>query len=190
MGPPLAWLPNLLTGFRLILVPLFVVVSRDRWEAGVEGGFGSAALWIVAAAGTSDILDGFIARRWNLTTRLGALMDAVADKSFQFTALTTITLLGRPLFSQLPMWLLVSVFLRDFILLTGWMTLKRMDRPIDLEHKLHGRVATVLVFALIVGACLGWPEAWLTPVAAVAAAAAVLSAVAYMTRAFRLARAA
>lgn len=164
-----------------------MVVARNESEAGLAAGWESPAFWIVGAAGFSDMLDGFLARRWGLTSRLGALLDAVADKSFQFTTLVTLTLLGRPLFSQLPVWLLGAVFLRDLVLLIGWMAMKQLDRPVDMEHEIHGRIATVLVFALIVGATLGWPERYLTPAAAVASLAALLSAGAYLRRGLRLA---
>jgi cardiolipin synthase len=183
---PLLLVPNALTAFRLLLVPVFVVSARAQAEQGGPEGWGGPAVWIVLAAGASDVLDGFIARRWDLTTRIGALMDAVADKSFQFTALVTITLLGRPVFTQLPAWLLGAVFLRDFLLLLGWSVMRRMRRPVSMEHEIHGRLATVLVLGLIIAACLRLPEGLLTPVAAVAAAAAVLSAGAYVRRGLRV----
>jgi phosphatidylglycerophosphate synthase len=187
MGPPRSWIPNLLTGLRLILVPTFVMVARAEAGTGGEAGWTSPTLWIVAAAGLSDVADGFLARRWDLTSRFGALMDAVADKSFQFASLVTITLLGRPLFSQLPIWLLGSVFLRDLVLLIGWIVLRGRRHPVNMEHEVHGKVATVMVFALVVSACMGWPEGMLLPAAVIASGAAILSALAYMRRGLRLA---
>jgi cardiolipin synthase len=183
---PLLLIPNALTAFRLLLVPFFVVSARAQAEQAIPEGWGGPAVWIVLAAGASDVLDGFIARRWDLTSRIGALMDAVADKSFQFTALVTITLLGRPVFTQLPYWLLGAVFLRDFLLLVGWGFMRRLRRPVSMEHEIHGRVATVLVLGLIIGASLRLPEGLLTPIAAVAALAAVLSAGAYVRRGMRV----
>lgn len=183
-------IPNALTAFRLVLVPVFVFSARAQTQQTISESWTGPAVWIVLAAGLSDVLDGFIARRWNLTSRIGALMDAVADKSFQFTALVTITLLGRPVFSQLPFWLLGAVFVRDLILLLGWGVLQRMKLPVSMEHETHGRVATVLVFGLVIAACLRQPEELLLPVAAVAAVAAILSSVAYVWRGYRLGRAA
>jgi cardiolipin synthase len=170
------------------LVPVFVVVATQEADLGMRAGWSRPAVWIVAAAGVSDVLDGFLARRWALTTRFGALLDAVADKSFQFTTLVTITALGRPLFSQLPLWLLGAVVVRDLVLLAGWLTMRRLKRPVDVEHELHGRVATVLVFGLVVGATLGWAESALVPAAALAALAALLSAAAYIRRGVEVAR--
>jgi cardiolipin synthase len=187
---PISWIPNILTGVRLALVPTFVIVSRQGDALGTQAGWLSPAFWMVAGAGISDVLDGFLARRWHLTSRIGALMDAVADKSFQFTALVTITFLGRPVFSQLPFWLLGAVFLRDFILLVGWALLKILRRPVNFEHEGHGRIATIIVFVLIVSATLGIEDSWLLPAAAVAAITAVTSAIAYFTRGLRLALAA
>ncbi|MBT8336326.1 MAG: CDP-alcohol phosphatidyltransferase family protein [Gemmatimonadetes bacterium] len=180
-----AWIPNLLTGIRLLLVPVFVVVAWDRAEAGVAAGWVSPTFWLVVVAGASDLLDGYLARRWGATSRVGALLDAVADKSLQFTALVTITLLGRPLFTQLPLWLVVAVFLRDFVLLAGWILLRRLERPVSFEHEIHGRVATTLVLGLVLAATLGVAEGILLPASALAAAASLLSAGAYIRRAFR-----
>jgi hypothetical protein len=65
-----------------------------------------------------------------------------------------------------------------------------MKLPVSMEHETHGRVASVLVFGLVIAACLRLPERLLTPVAAVAAGAAILSSVAYVRRGYRLGRAA
>ena len=186
-SPLQARIPNLLSVIRLLLVPTFVVVALDRAGAGVEAGWASPAFWIIAAAGSSDMLDGFLARRWGATSRVGALLDAVADKSMQFTALVVITFLGRPLFTQLPLWLVSAVFVRDLTLLVGWVILRRLRKPVNFEHEIHGRVATVLVLGLVLVATLGISEAILTPASAVAAVAALLSAGAYARRGYRLA---
>ncbi len=177
-----ARIPNLLSVVRLALVPTFVLVALDQADA--AAGWASPAFWIIGAAGTSDILDGYLARRWGAQSRSGALLDAVADKSVQFAALVTITLLGRPLFTQLPLWLVGSVFFRDLALLVGWLLLRRLDRPVSFEHERHGRVATILVVGLVLLATLGVSEAVLLPASAVAALAALLSAGAYIRRAF------
>lgn len=182
-------IPNLLTGLRLVLVPVFVVVALDGANTQVAAGWSSPVFWIVAVAGVTDVLDGHLARRWDLTSRLGALLDAVADKSFQVATLVTITALGRPLFTQLPLWLLAAVVARDLVLLGGWILLARLGRPVVVEHEIHGKVATTLVFGLILGASLGWPEQALAPVAGVAALAALLSAGAYVHRSDLSARA-
>jgi cardiolipin synthase len=183
-----AAIPNLLTAVRLALVPVFVAVALDQDAAGVSAGWSSTAFWIVMVAGGSDLLDGYLARRWEVTSRFGALLDAVADKSLQFAALVTITALGRPFFTQLPLWLVASVFVRDLTLLVGWVVLKRLHRPVNFEHEVHGRVATTLVLGLVLLATLGLAEGVLLPVAAVAAVASLLSAGAYARRGYQLAR--
>jgi cardiolipin synthase len=182
-----AAIPNLLTGIRLALVPVFVVVALNGAEAGLHAGWTSPAFWLVVVAGSSDVLDGFLARRWGVTSRIGALLDAVADKSLQFTTLVTITIVGRPLFTQLPVWLVGAVFLRDFVLLVGWLLLRRFAKPVNFEHEIHGRIATILVLGLVLVATLGVAEGFLLPAAALAAGAALLSAGAYLRRGYRLA---
>lgn len=82
-------IPNLLSAFRLLLAGLFPFCREQEW------------IWLVLAAGASDFLDGWIARRWHLETWQGGLLDAVADKLFVLSVLVTFVLSGK--FS--PWWL-------------------------------------------------------------------------------------
>jgi phosphatidylglycerophosphate synthase len=82
-------LPNLLSAFRLLLAALFPFCREQIW------------IWLVLAAGASDFLDGWIARRWHLESWQGGLLDAVADKLFVLSVLVTFVLSAK--FS--PWWL-------------------------------------------------------------------------------------
>jgi cardiolipin synthase len=185
----LRWLPNALSLIRLALVPVYVMAAWQVVEALRLGGPVAAervaAVGILLVSGVTDVLDGFIARRWRLETAFGAVIDAAADKLTQVTALSLLTLVGRPAFPHLPLWLLGAVLARDVVLGLGWLTLRNRDGGVPVEHEFHGRLATVLIFVVVLAATAGATEDMLAPVVAVAALAALASAVGYVLRALR-----
>ena len=74
-------LPNILTYVRLILVPVFIIVYMNANAASDN----ITAAIIIITSGITDVLDGFIARHWNLTSDLGKIIDPIADKAMQFS---------------------------------------------------------------------------------------------------------
>ncbi len=101
-------LPNILTFLRILLVPIIVVVLLTKFE-GKE--FVGLALFLFAAL--TDFLDGFIARRWGLVTRLGKLLDPAADKILTSAAFISLVELGRA-----PAWIVVTIVAREFAIST------------------------------------------------------------------------
>ncbi|HEX9984081.1 MAG TPA: CDP-alcohol phosphatidyltransferase family protein [Thermoanaerobaculia bacterium] len=100
-------LPNILTLGRLALVPWFLMASyREQWKL---------ALIIFISAAITDVLDGFLARRMNLRSRLGAVLDPAADKILMICGFLFYTLHGSPAV-RLPAWLTFTVFIRDFLI--------------------------------------------------------------------------
>lgn len=75
-------IPNLLTLFRVLLIPFFIVVFYLPFEWAKY-----AATWIFFIAGVTDYFDGYLARRWNVSSKLGAFLDPVADKIMVVTAM-------------------------------------------------------------------------------------------------------
>jgi len=98
-----SFLPNLITLGRLILVPVIIyLIGHQQFEA---------AFWVFVAAGISDGVDGFIARRFNFKTTLGAYLDPVADK-----ALLVSIFVSLGLQDLIPNWLVILVVSRDVLI--------------------------------------------------------------------------
>jgi cardiolipin synthase len=101
----LVWtLPNVLSGIRLLTIPLFA------WLALVPQQDALAAL-VLALGGATDFFDGMLARRWNQVTRLGQLLDPIADRLSTVTVLVVFLIRG-----VVPLWFVALLVLRDVIL--------------------------------------------------------------------------
>lgn len=101
-------IPNLLTLGRLLLVPCFLYASMQ--------GMYVAAFVIFVSAAVTDVLDGMIARRLNLHSKIGALMDPAADKTLMVCGFLYYTFADRLPVARIPGWLTFTVFIRDFMI--------------------------------------------------------------------------
>ena len=141
-------LPNALSALRLALVPVFfwlVLGHRDGW-----------ALGVLAVSGFTDYLDGNLARRWNQVSRLGQLLDPVADRLYILA-----TLVGLAWRDVVPWWLLVLVVGRDLVLSFTIPALARYGYGPLPVHFL-GKAATfclLYAFPLLLLAQIGGPVA-------------------------------
>jgi len=124
-------LPNLLSALRLLAAPL------AAWL--ILYGHDIAALLTFAAAGASDGLDGFIARRWGVTSPFGAWLDPVADKLLMLFCFTALYIIGAT-----PRWLLVLVVARDLGIVAGWLLIKLLVLPAAVSPLLIGKLSTVV----------------------------------------------
>jgi cardiolipin synthase len=137
-------IPNLLSLVRLALIPLFLGFLLTRQDP--------AALATLLAASVTDFLDGFLARRLNQVTRLGAMLDPIVDRLC--IAAATLGLAFRGI---LPWWLVLVVFARDVALLVVGGVLASNNVPIVPVSRV-GKIATALLLAalpvLVCGATL------------------------------------
>lgn len=173
--PARNWLPNLLSLARLALAPVAVrAILLGHWR--------QAAL-LLAAAGITDGLDGFLARRWGAATRVGAWLDPIADK-----ALLSATYVALGLTGALPWWLVVLVPGRDLMILAGAGAAIIFKRRRDFPPSVWGKISTVVQVATAAAAVLAraWPEAGLVQVTRglvwLAAAATLWSGLDYARR--------
>lgn len=148
----LYYLPNAITVFRIALVPVFILYLNDD-------NYG-AALTVFVVAGISDSLDGFIAKRYNLVTRIGAILDPLADKILLVTAYIMLAILGH-----VPLWLVLTVGFRDLLIVSGYVAYTSLIGATQIRPTYLSKLNTLLQIALVVG-ILG-QQAELLPVAAI-----------------------
>ena len=137
-------IPNIITVFRFLLVPPVVLLLLD-------GRFGLALL-MFGVAGFSDGLDGYLAKRFNWSSRLGALMDPLADK------------LGW--LNQIPLWLVGVVILRDLVIIGGALVyhfrIERLEAEPSMLSKLNTVAQILLVLAVMFSAAVqALPYLWM-----------------------------
>jgi cardiolipin synthase len=105
-------LPNVLSGLRLLTIPLFVWLALGPQEDGW------AAL-VLAVGGITDYLDGFLARRWNQISRVGQLLDPIADRLSTISVLVVFLVRG-----VVPWWFVLLLVVRDVVLAVQMTRLK------------------------------------------------------------------
>lgn len=128
-------IPNILTSIRLILIPIIVICI-------FTGNYISAFVFF-SISGLTDIADGFIARKFNLISNFGKLIDPLADKLTQISALASLVFTNI-----IPVWILLIVFLKEFIMICGASFLYGKD--VVVYSKWYGKLATVLFYIAIV----------------------------------------
>ena len=129
-------LPNALTVIRILLIPLFLYKV-------IQGDIGFATVVYVTAAIT-DGLDGFIARNWNMQTKLGSFLDPLADKLLVATSFVALAVL-----QIIPLSLAIAVLSRDIILVLGSLTIYLMEGDLTVRPHPVGKVTTFFQFLYI-----------------------------------------
>jgi cardiolipin synthase len=171
-------LPNLISLARLLLVPL------EIWLI-LVGRYG-LAFWVLVAAGISDALDGFIAKRFDRRTRLGALLDPVADKAMLVSVYIT---LGAA--HQLWTSLVILVVFRDVMIVGGFLLIQLFAVPKHYEplyiSKLNTGVQIMLVGFVLARLGLGAVAGQIDLVLSlIVGATTVVSGLSYLVRWARL----
>ena len=183
--PP--WVPNAISALRVLLVPVWLVLAvRARAIALSDGEVDRTALLVaLVTLGVSDLVDGFIARRWTLTSNFGATLDAVADKLAQVATVTFLVFLGAPGFTPLPWWLWLALLVRDGALAVGFFLVYRKHREVHVEHQWHGKASSLLLFVVILLGTAAAPELWVIAGSAASLALIVPGTVAYVREGLR-----
>jgi cardiolipin synthase len=129
-------LPNAISLGRLLLVPLAI------WL--ILGGRYGTAFWVFVAAGVSDGLDGFIAKRFDLRTRLGAMLDPIADKALIVSVFVALGAAG-----ELPSWLVILVVFRDAMIVGGYLVALAMGAPRQIDPLYISKLNTLVQITLV-----------------------------------------
>lgn len=136
-------LPNLITVVRLCTLPVFVYLlfgADDRWAAG----------WVLFAIGSTDWLDGYLARRLGQVSTVGKVLDPVADRLLFFVGVGSIIIDG-----SVPLWFAVAVLVREVAVAVGTLCLAAMGAT-RIDVTWFGKAATFLLMgafpAFLVGA--------------------------------------
>jgi cardiolipin synthase (CMP-forming) len=135
----LASLPNLLSIGRILLVPVTV------WAL-LDGDYNLAFL-VFIVAGLTDGIDGYIARRFNVRSELGAYLDPLADKALLVAIYVTLAFLLK-----LPLWLVIIVVTRDILIVAGVLLSRFVGRPLAVNPHIISKANTVAQIILAAGA--------------------------------------
>ncbi|MEN8763139.1 MAG: CDP-alcohol phosphatidyltransferase family protein [Thiogranum sp.] len=173
-------IPNLITAGRILLVP------PVGWAL-IQQHF-LLALVLFFIAGISDAADGFLAKYYGWTSRLGALLDPLADKFLLVTAYLALWWIGL-----LPFWLLVLVAARDVVIVGGAVAynyhIERLEAEPTLISKLNTLLQILLVLLVIIHQATGWGESgWIAMLTVGVAVTVVWSGIDYVITWSRRAR--
>ena len=131
----LKYVPNILTVLRFFLIPFTIYyLTQDEYIA---------AMIVLTLSGLTDVLDGAIARKFNLITNFGKLIDPLADKITQISILGTLVVKNI-----IPLWILVIVLVKEAAMVAGASFL--YGKELVVSSKWYGKAATVLFYVAIV----------------------------------------
>lgn len=165
-------IPNIITIARIISV---IPVAWCLWI-----GSYNIALILLVLAGLSDGLDGFLARRYNWFTRLGALLDPVADKLFIVSIMLVFGFKGF-----LPWWIVWLIFGRDMLIMSGAVLYRWVTGALEMKPLFISKVNTVLQLILLAATLLhvgfyALPQTVMDNLELVVAASTIMSGAAYV----------
>jgi cardiolipin synthase len=138
-------IPNIITLGRILLVPIIVwAIASSEMEI---------AFAIFVVAGVSDAVDGFLAKRFNMTSELGALLDPLADKALLVSIYVALGIWGA-----IPRWIVILVVSRDIMIVAAVIVSWLFGKPVPMKPSMVSKLNTVaqVAFAALVLASLGF----------------------------------
>ena len=165
-------IPNLICIARILLVPPIVLLL-------LQGNF-AMGLVLFALAGASDGLDGFLARRFDWRSRLGAILDPLADKLLMVASYATLGWMG-----VLPWWLVVLVLIRDVVIISGALVYHRFCGRVEMDPSRISKANTVfqimlVLMAMVMQAGLTLPQWGLTAMIVIVTGTTLMSGAGYV----------
>lgn len=143
-------IPNMITIFRIFLIPIFLLVFHSDMENRI---FLAGLIFLLS--GISDILDGYIARKFDMGTELGALLDPFADKLMSFAVLISFAMEGF-----VPIWILVLILLKESVMIAGAAMLYFRKENAVIPSNIYGKAATFALYASILSIALRFPSSF------------------------------
>jgi len=146
MSSRIITVPNLLTVFRMVLIPVFVsLVFYQRFVS---------ALVVFIVAGLTDGLDGLLARRFDQKSQLGTILDPIADKMMMVTSFVVLSMRSvfpQPVASHLPIpfWVTIAVISRDVFILGGAASINNVTGFRGFRPSLLGKINTTVQIVAI-----------------------------------------
>jgi len=178
---------NVLSLLRLLVVPVWCIYL-NRFAAEVGHSLGTPdtawkesrniALFLLTVMIFTDIIDGWIARRFNQVSPFGTFLDPTADKTMQLSALLCLTRPDLPLF--IPLFYTLSLFYRDFAQVAGWVFLKFVLPAPKIVPNPLGRITTTAQVAVVYAVLLRIENSWFLGLVIIAWLLTVCSAVIYI----------
>jgi len=176
----LSWIPNAISLMRIFLIaPIILLFVNDQF---------GWALGLFIVAGLSDGIDGYIAKKYDWNTRLGAFLDPAGDKLLVAWSFGTLAFLGH-----IPVWLAVIVILRDVVIVAGSFMYHYLVRRLEGDPTFISKLNTGLEFTFLIfvifRAGFGWPDdVTITVVGASVLITVVISGYDYVSNWIRSAR--
>ncbi len=163
-------IPNILTTVRLIIIPFFayyMLVAEDFWIAAI----------LFLFSGITDIVDGWIARRYNMITDVGSVYDPFVDKLMQITSVVCLAVKD-----VVPIWIICVVAVKELSMIAAGIVL--YIKKIVVHSNWYGKAATVIFYAIIL-ALIIFPDigdAIKTSLLAVLVIVMVMAALGYLVK--------
>lgn len=128
-------IPNILTILRFIFIPFIVIaIAGEQYVL---------AIILFTLSSLTDVLDGFIARKFGFITDLGKLLDPLADKLTQISIIATLCI-----YQILPEWMIITLVMKELILFLGAAFLYK-KRDVVVSSKWYGKATTVLIYLAV-----------------------------------------
>jgi len=151
---------NKITILRILLIPFFVVETLYYTKDGNEV-HRLLALLSFAIAAICDGVDGYVARRYNQRSELGAILDPLADKLLLVSGVVVLSFDHSPYLESVPLWLTGTIIGRDVLILIGMLVIQLMVGSVKVRPRIIGKIATVLQMAVVLWIILKWKGSWL-----------------------------
>lgn len=133
-------IPNILTIIRLLLIPVFIIIFYSSTDKNI---LYSTCIFILA--GITDVLDGYIARKYDMITKSGIVLDPLADKLMQITVLICFTSAN-----YIPIWVIIVIGMKELTMILGGLFLYYfMDKTVIPANKFGKSATTFFYFAIL-----------------------------------------